>query len=253
MRKTNLVHLKRARQKHSDAMIDPNQFDDIYNNVNLSQSTTLDLAREILGNYKVRVQNVRMEFLQNITKDSLNFLAGQKLQERQRLSLDDVIAESMKSVVDEVYTTLEPYLSEFNKAVACTQLSVSSTSPALVKEVLSFDSLRRPVHTVSSYRCRISTCRLSIVVRGQHNKVDFFVLPVEQVMALTNVESQHVPLMTFSGEDNGIGLIDWQVEGKPLTSDRLERYCLHLFDYLIEQTRDELAVSNSQYYLAGAV
>jgi hypothetical protein len=91
-------------------------------------------------------------------------------------------------------------------------------------------------------------------VRGQHNKVDFFVLPVEQVMALTHVESQHVPLMTFSGEHNGVGLIDWQVEGKPLTSDRLERYCLHLFDHLIEQTRDEIAAfSNSRYLLAGAV
>jgi len=253
MRKTNLVHLPNARRNHTDAAINPSEFDDIYNNVDLSQSSTFDLAREILGNYKVRVQNVRLEFLQNITKDSLNFLAGQKLQERQKMNLDDIIAESMRSVVDEVFTTLEPYISEFNKAVACTQLSVSSTSPALVKEVLSFDSLRRPVHTVSSYRARVSTCRLSMVVRGQHDKVDFFVLPVEKVMALTNVESQHAPLMTFSGEDNGIGLIDWQVEGKPLTSDRLERYCLHLFDYLIEQTRDEIAAANAQYFLAGAV
>ncbi len=253
MRKTNLVHLPHARRKHTDAAINPSEFDDVYNNVDLSQSSTLDLAREILGNYKVRVQNVRLEFLQNITKDSLNFLAGQKLQERQKMNLDDIIAESMKSVVDEVFTTLEPYISEFNKAVACTQLSVSCTSPALVKEVLSFDSLRRPVHTVSSYRARVSTCRLSMVVRGQHDKVDFFVLPVEKVMALTNVESQHTPLMTFRGEHNGIGLIDWQVEGKPLTSDRLERYCLHLFDYLIEQTRDEIAVANAQFFLAGAV
>ncbi len=254
MRKANLVRLQTARKRAEASGTNPSEFDDIYNNVRLSQSSTLGLACEILGNYKVRVQNVRRDFLQSITRDSLNFLAGQKLQERQRLSLDEVIGESMKSVVDEIFTTLDPYISEFNKAVACTQLSVSSTSPALVKEVLSFDSLRRPVHTVSSYRARISTCRLSIVVRGQHNKVDFFVLPVEQVMALTHVESQHVPLMTFSGEHNGVGLIDWQVEGKPLTSDRLERYCLHLFDHLIEQTRDEIAAfSNSRYLLAGAV
>ncbi|CAN5544708.1 hypothetical protein BH10CYA1_BH10CYA1_19060 [soil metagenome] len=253
MRKTNLVHLQNVRRKHTDAAINPSEFDDIYNNVDLSQSSTLDLAREILGNYKVRVQNVRLEFLQNITKDSLNFLAGQKLQERQKMNMDDIIAESMKSVVDEVFTTLEPYISQFNKAVACTQLSVSCTSPALVKEVLSFDSLRRPVHTVSSYRARVSTCRFSMVVRGQHDRVDFFVLPVEKVMALTNIESQHTPMMTFSGEHNGIGLIDWQVEGKPLTSDRLERYCLHLFDYLIEQTRDHIAFSNNQFFLAGAV
>ncbi len=90
--------------------------------------TSVRAARWILpekfwGNYKVRVQNVRLEFLQNITKESLNFLAGQKLQERQKMNLDDVIAESMKSVVDEVFTTLEPYILEFNKAVACTQLS----------------------------------------------------------------------------------------------------------------------------------
>lgn len=262
MRRNNLVHLQNARRNHADAAINPGEFDDVYgragyNDVHpsagVSQSSTFDLACEILGNYKNRVQNVRLDFLQNMTRESLNFLSGQKLQERQRMSLDVVIAESMKSVVDEVFTTLDPYICEFNKAVACTQLSVSTTSPALVKEVLSFDSLRQPVHTVSSYRARISTCRFSVVVRGQHDKVDFFLIPVERVMALTNIESQHKPLMTFNGEHNGVGLIDWQVEGKPLTSDRLERYCLHLFDYLIEKTRDDIAATSGQYYLAGAV
>lgn len=255
MRRTNLVHLPNNRRNHSDASINPGELDGVYNNFEQQapNTTTFDLARQILGNYRVRVQNVRLEFLQDITRESLNFLAGQKMLERQKMNMDEVIASSMRSVVDEVFTTLEPYISEFNRAVACTQLSVSCTNPAIVKEVLSFDSLRRPLHTVSSYRARVSTCRFSMVVRGQYDKVDFYLIPVEKVMALTNIESQHKPLMTFKGEDNGVGLVDWQVEGKPLTSDRLERYCLHCFDYLIEQTRDEIAAANNQYFLAGAV
>jgi hypothetical protein len=253
MRRANLVHLPNNRRNHSDASINPGESDGLYNNVDQMPSSTFDLARQILGNYKVRVQNVRLEFLQDITRDSLNFLHGQKMLERQKMNMDEIIVASMKSVVDEVFTTLEPYISEFNKAVACTQLSVSCTTPSEVKEVLSFDSLRRPIHTVSSYRARISTCKFSMVVRGQYNKVEFYLIPVERVMALTNIEQQHKPLMTFTGEDNGVGLVDWQVEGKPLTSDRLERYCLHCLNYLVEQTRDDIAAASDQYYLAGAV
>ncbi|HEY9676923.1 MAG TPA: hypothetical protein V6C76_02890 [Drouetiella sp.] len=253
MRRNNLVPLNTNRSKASDAQINPNALDDLFDNVDYSGSSTFDLAREIIGNYKVRVQNVRMDFLQDMTRESLNFLAGQKMNDRRKMSMDEMVEASMKSVVDEVFTVLEPYISEFNKAVARTQLTVSTTSPAVVKEVLSFDSLRRPIQTVSSYRCRISTCRFSVAVRGQQNKVEFYLLPVEHVLLLTNIEAHHRPLMTFSGEDSGIGMIDWQVEGKPLTADRLERYILHMFDYLIEKTRDELAAESNQYYMAGAV
>lgn len=228
--------LKLAEAASRDSM------DDISNE--LEATPTLELAQEILGNYKMRVQNVRLDFLEHITRESLAFISGQKETEARQRSIDEVMADSMKSVVDEVYTALEPYISAFNKAVACTQLTVSHTRPASVSEIISYDSLRRPVHTISSYRARFSTCSLSIVVRGQHDRVDFFFLPVEQVMALSRIESQYVPIMSFTGISNG-SLIDWEVESKPLTSDRLERYCLHLLDYLIEQTRENLAHKRS--------
>ena len=137
-----------------------------------------ELAQKILGNYQVRAQNVRIDFLEKITGDSLAFLADQgRPQAESNLHL--VMTESMTSVVDEVFETLEPYIAEFNKALACTQLAVSSTSPATVRETVSYDGLRQPMSTLSSYRARVSTCRLSIVVRGQDDSVDFFLLPVE--------------------------------------------------------------------------
>jgi hypothetical protein len=83
---------------------------------------------------------------------------------------------------------------------------------------------------------------LSLVVRGAGSKIEFFVLPTSQVMGLSLAEDRIKPLMQFTATANG-AFIDWQVEGKPLNSDRLERYCVLLFNYLLDETKTEMAAS----------
>ena len=63
-------------------------------------------------------------------------------------------------------------------------------------------------------------------------------------MGLSRVESQHPPIMSFNGRANPrTEFNEWEVEGKPLTSERLERYCLLLFNHLVEETRNDLNLS----------
>lgn len=92
---------------------------------------------------------------------------------------------------------------------------------------------------ISSYRCRISTTRLALVIRGKEERIDFFVLPVESVMGLSKTEDQHDPLMSFTCEVKN-GQYNWEVEEKPLTEERLEKYVLLTFEHLMDLTREEL-------------
>ena len=43
--------------------------------LNIEKAPERELAQRILGNYQVRAQNVRVDFIEKITRDSLRFLA----------------------------------------------------------------------------------------------------------------------------------------------------------------------------------
>ncbi|HEY9786051.1 MAG TPA: hypothetical protein V6D17_11655 [Candidatus Obscuribacterales bacterium] len=197
------------------------------------------LARRILGNYSTHLTQNRRDFIENLTRDSVDFVKAKKRRDYWPTTEEAAMTQSMMAVVDEVFEVLEPYVSRLNQALDGTVLNVTLTHPSQVNEIVDHDHLRRPVATICNYRARISTARLSVVVRGQNNRVDFFLLPADRVMGLSKVEDEHKPLMTFCGTAGGAN-IDWEVEGKPLTRDRLERYTLLLFEHLMERTREEM-------------
>ncbi len=149
------------------------------------------------------------------------------------------MSTSMSALVDRIFNTLEPYIHELNQTFRATDLSITFTPPSVVNENFSLDSLRRPSVVVSSYRCRISTSCLALVIRGKEDRIDFFILPVEKVMGLSKTEDQHDPLMTFTANAQS-GMIYWEVEQKPLTEERLEKYILLVFEHLMDETREEL-------------
>lgn len=202
------------------------------------------LSQTIIGKYTESIAPVRREFLDNLTRESQEFLAGQA--RRTTAEMPTTVASQMMSIVDKIFTILDPYLLELNGSFRATDLSVTSTPPATVTESLD-ESFRRPAIKVSSYRARVSTSRLSLVVRGKEGRIDFFILPVNQVIGLSKTEDMHLPLMTFNAEARH-GELYWEVEGKELTADRLERFTLHAFEHLIELTREEILVNKNRSY-----
>lgn len=204
------------------------------------------LSQAIIGNYTETISPKNREFLDNLTRESQEFLAGQN--RRNTGELPTTVATQMMKLVDKVFAILDPYVVELNTSFRATDLSVTSTPPSMVTE--SFDeSFRRPAIKVSSYRARVSTSRLSLVIRGKEGRIDFYILPVNQVIGLSKTEDMHLPLMTFTAEAKH-GEICWEVEGKELSSDRLERFTLHSFEHLIELTREEILQTKNQTYAA---
>ncbi len=211
---------------------------DTFENITRVQA---ELAQQILGNYAETVAPVRREFLDNLTNASHEFLSARSSLNRPApAALEPTsLTTSMTALIDRIFNTLEPYIHELNQTFRTTDLSVTFTPPAVVNENVGYDTLRRPAVVVSSYRCRISTTRLALVIRGKEDRVDFFLLPVETVMGLSRIEDEHSPLMTFTAEARN-GVISWEVEEKPLTEERLEKYILLIFEHLMDLTREQL-------------
>jgi hypothetical protein len=203
---------------------------------------TSDLAHEILDNYKSRSLDIRQDYLESLVRDSLSYLEEKQLGILRAADERTLMADSMASLVDQVYRVMESYGFELNRMVGSSELQISCTSPASVTEYEDFNRYRHSSKTITYYRARISTCRLSVIVRGHENQVQFYLLPVGMVMGLSQVEKQHPPIMTFNGSGDCYS-VDWEVEGKPLTAERLERYCYLVLDHLLKETREELAAS----------
>jgi hypothetical protein len=197
-----------------------------------------ELSQQILGNYVESAASVNREFLDGFISSSKEFLDSRN-KPAEPVYTPSSMSTSMTSLVDKIFNTLEPYIHELNQSFRTTDLSITFTPPSVVNENFGFDSSRRPALIVTSYRCRISTTRLALVIRGKEDRIDFFILPVESVMGLSKIEDQHDPLMSFTCEVKR-GEFYWEVEEKPLTEERLEKYILLIFEHLMELTREEL-------------
>lgn len=198
-----------------------------------SDGAQSQLSARILDNYISSSRNLRQPFLDHITQKSLTIHANHQARLLQAESEEGALERSMKRYINEIFSLFESYSVMLNRNIGIASLQIVWTEPNAVTETVEYDRQRQPLTSVTTYRCRFSTSKLSLVIRGQDSMIDFFILPVESVIGLSKTESQHLPLMTFTGELMG-SEINWEVENKKLTDERCERYCLLLFDYFIE-------------------
>lgn len=197
-----------------------------------------DLSQRILENYRLSAQPVRPDYLDYLAQKSLTF--ADELEQRKNSQTDTYDpVQSTRAVVDRIYGLLDSYTIELNKILRTHDLFISATAPSHSQEVLEYDRARQPLKTLTVYRARFSTTRLSLVVRGLGNLVQFFLMPGDRVIGLSRAEAELSPLMVFQSEQ-GLTGASWFVECKPLTDDRLERYSLLALEHLLDKTRDEV-------------
>ncbi len=192
------------------------------------------LAQKFISN--LRKDTINHDVFDLISRDGDAFLDQYRKKTESKSVEQSSRQTSMQAIVDKAFGVIEPYIGELNHSLASTELRVACTSPEWVTENLRNSSTS---DRKSFYRARISTSRLSIVIRGSEGRIEFFVLPASMVMGLSKVEDRHSPLMCFEVVNPGISP-EWEVEGKPLTNERMERYCLLMFNYLLEETKFEL-------------
>jgi hypothetical protein len=198
-----------------------------------------NLSQRILDNYRQAAQPVRSDYLEYLAQRSLSFADELEQRKSSQIPSGDV-EQNTRAVVDRVYGILDAYALELNKILRSNDLFISATAPSLQQDVLEFDRARQPLKAMAVYRARFSTSRLSLVIRGLGNAVQFFLIPGDRIMGLSRAEEEIGSLMVFQSELGLTGL-SWFVEAKPLTADRLERYSLLALEHLLDQTRQQVS------------
>lgn len=201
----------------------------------------IDLSQQIIENYRSVSQTVRKDYLEYLTSKSIAYAERCKettlSAERAQAILDDGVA----AVVNRIFHLLEPYTQEINRVNTIKELHLTSVAPGRSNEALELDRTRKPSKFATFYRARFSTKRLSLVIRGLQNRVEFYIIGSDRVMGLSHEEALHRPIMTFEAQiATGEGL-NWIVEDKPLTADRFERYSLLALEHLIDRSQEDLA------------
>lgn len=190
------------------------------------------LAQKLISN--LRKSTIDNDVLTLMSREDETFFSEYQQMARARQAEEKTLQQSMHAIVDRSFGCIEPYIDELNSNAVAGEVTLAFTPPQRVTEQFGSNGERK-----SFYRARVSTSKLSIVIRGGINIVEFFVLPAPLVMGFSTVEDRYEPLMKFTAT-GPIDAIEWEVEGKSLTTERLERYCLLLLNYLLEETRAEL-------------
>lgn len=210
----------------------------LFNSSNRPKRPSL-LNEGILSRHNTGANDLRKEVMDELKEQSLQFAEAQQAMHERLGEEEALLRSSLVAVVQRVFAVVDPCVAELNATVTLPDLKVSLTPPAVVTETLKYNAHREPIKSVSTFRGRISTSCLSVVIRGHGDVIDFYFLPADKVVGLSFAEEQYKPIMQFRAAfaDRGIA---WSVEGKPLSEQRLEKYSLIVFKHLIESTIDEL-------------
>ncbi|CAN5525776.1 hypothetical protein BH11CYA1_BH11CYA1_41380 [soil metagenome] len=206
---------------------------------------SVDLKQTIINNYRSQAQPVRPDYLAYLTQKSLAYSDRVKQTAISAEEARAAIDQGTTILVDRIFALLEPYTQEINRINRVKELHLSSVAPSRSSEALELDRSRQPSKSTCFYRCRFSTTKLSLVIRGLQGKIEFFIFAADRVMGLSNEEACHQPLMIFEAEidsaaDNSRAQLSWNVEGRVLSADRFERFTLLALEHLIDRSHEEL-------------
>lgn len=192
------------------------------------------LVEQILGRSQCEPGQAGTAWMSQLKQNSAQFLHDQR--SHQPGSRDALYKRTVELLIDKMFGLLQQFMYEFNKVALGTDLYVAGTISGDVTEVTRFNKFREAEEKKTFFRARLSTRLYSLVFRGKDQSIDIYLLPVNQTMALSNMENEYRPLTTIEVKITEEGTM-WRLsEGSP-SIDSLESLCMWLFGELIENTK----------------
>lgn len=209
---------------------------------------TSQINEQILVLYKAkpktRASEERGEFLNQMATDSMHFIKEQRNKMEKAHREETLCQDSMAAMMEHVYEILKAYSYELNSALGYGPLHVAGTSPQPVTEVVKFNKLRQAEETVTFYRARLSTPSFSLVLRGDKKGIQFYIIPVERALGLSQQEKYFHTIAKLNTKLVG-NHVFWELEdGKSLTPSMVEYTCMELFQKLIDETKVQVRKEN---------
>lgn len=175
------------------------------------------------------------QWTQELAKSSMEYLAKRRGQWLKKAETEAKYNQSNAKLVQKLCKQLSIFASEFNYAIGWKDLYVTMTEPSLVTEVLRYNKFREPLESVTTFRARLSTRHMSLVIKGNRNKIEFFLMPVEKVIGLSKAEEDLKPVYTLEAEyDASTDSIEWSAD-----QETLDEILKSQFTDLIHESREQ--------------
>ncbi|MBY0356692.1 MAG: hypothetical protein K2W82_01715 [Candidatus Obscuribacterales bacterium] len=195
---------------------------------------------QILIQYKTKFSEDPSAFLDKLAKETQDFIVNRE-HLAERVKRDDALRNThMVFLMEQLFETLTFYSFELNNAVGFGPLHIATTSPRFVTEAVRFNRLRDAEEVVTYYRARLSTSTLSLVMRGDKNGIQIFIMPVARAIGLSKQESFYRPLVTLQAKVSDDQIFWCQEDGSSVSVCALEALCMNLFQEFVAKNRISL-------------
>lgn len=192
------------------------------------------LNERILALYKMGYRRSKNDFMSKLTQDAMAFLEGRRTALSKAVQDESAFTKSMAMLVDSIFNVLLSCSIELNTVLGFSELFVAATEP----EVQTYGSGGRT--KIKSLHARFSTSMFSLVLHGYKNKIEFYVVPVEELIGKQHPGSGHEPVATCVAEMNGKE-VGWLCDGQAFTEEQMESTCHMALKVLLENTQNMLS------------
>lgn len=196
----------------------------------------MELSEQFLSGTGMDRSDEVVSWMEGLKSDSARFINGR---------IDDLIEEELRAsmyrtavsfLVDKIFQELRWFAFEFNKVASGSSLQIASSILGDVNEVLRMNSKREAEATTSYFRARLSNRHYSLVIRGSGKLIEYYIVPVAQVMALSSIETEHIPVAVMEVRVREEG-VSWRLRGSDSKPGTVEAFAMKLFSMFVEVSR----------------
>ncbi len=195
-----------------------------------------ELAKQILVYHESQPADTGNDWMYRLKEESMKFLADQRGVQLQDVYHESIYRKGIETLVDKIFGLLQRYMFEFNQIAAGTDLQVTGTISGDVTEVTRYNQLREAEESKTYFRARLTTRYFSLTVRGADASVQFYLVPTNMVMALSQIEKQYKPIASMNVKITEQGMM-WRMKDGVPPVDSLDELCMWLFSSLVQETK----------------
>jgi hypothetical protein len=203
--------------------------------LNTKQEWPEALSQQIVVYHESQSTESGSDWMSKLKEDSAQFLAEQRGVHLKQIYKESLHKQGIESLMDKIYGLMQRYCFEFNQVASGTDLHVASTICGDVTEVLRYNRFREIEETLTYFRARLSTKYLSLVLRGKDD-IQFYVIPTNQIMALSKYENEYRPIATIQVKFTDQGMM-WRMKDSVPPVDSLEELSMWLFTNLVQESK----------------
>lgn len=194
------------------------------------------LSQQILVYHESQPADTGQDWMYKLKEDSMKFLAEQRGVQLHELYRESVYKKGIETLIDKIFGLLQRYAFEFNQIARGTDLQVSGTISGDVTEVTRYNKFREAEETKTYFRARMTTRFYGLVMRGADSSVDFYVIPINLIMALSATEREYSPVASAQVKITEQGMM-WRMRDGIPPVETLDELCMWLFDKLIQESK----------------